>query len=61
MSARLTDTAIVRIEQLYPFPEAEFAEVLRALSGGRRGGVGAGRAAQHGRVGVRARLDPADA
>ena len=25
---KLTDTAIVRIEQLYPFPEAEFAEVL---------------------------------
>jgi 2-oxoglutarate dehydrogenase complex dehydrogenase (E1) component-like enzyme len=25
---KLTDTAIVRIEQLYPFPEAEFAEML---------------------------------
>jgi 2-oxoglutarate decarboxylase len=25
---KATDTAIVRIEQLYPFPEAEFAEVL---------------------------------
>ncbi len=26
---KLTDTAIVRMEQLYPCPEAEFAEVLR--------------------------------
>ncbi len=26
---KLTDTAIVRTEQLYPFPEAEFNEVLR--------------------------------
>ena len=25
---KATDTAIIRIEQLYPFPEAEFAEVL---------------------------------
>jgi 2-oxoglutarate dehydrogenase complex dehydrogenase (E1) component-like enzyme len=25
---KLADTALVRIEQLYPFPEAEFAEVL---------------------------------
>jgi 2-oxoglutarate dehydrogenase complex dehydrogenase (E1) component-like enzyme len=25
---KATDTAIVRIEQLYPFPEAEFSEVL---------------------------------
>ena len=60
MNAKAADTAIVRIEQLYPFPGSRVRRGAGALSGGGRSRVGAGRAAQHGRLGVRARLDPAD-
>ena len=55
---RLGDVALVRVEQLYPFPAARSLEAARALSRDRRDRVGAGRAAQHGRVALRARAVP---
>ena len=61
MSGKAADTAIVRIEQIYPFPEADFAETLRLYHGAQSGAVGAGRAAQHGRVGFHPRMDAAHA
>ena len=50
--------AIVRVEQLYPWPEAELLSVLCALPVGTRGDVGAGGAVEHGRVDVRRRAPP---
>ena len=49
-----TDVAICRVEQLYPFPNVALREVLDALSVGARRRLAAGRAGEHGRVGVRA-------
>ena len=46
--------AIVRIEQLYPFPAARRRRDPRELSEGAGSDLGAGRAGEHGRVGVRA-------
>ena len=46
----LRDVAIVRIEQLYPFPSEDYAAALRALSERHRGGVVPGRAAEPGRL-----------
>ena len=53
--------AIVRVEQLYPFAADQARDILARypLDGG--SGVGAGRAAQHGRVALHARADPAAA
>ena len=48
-----TEVAIVRLEQLYPFPDQDLAPLLEQLSEGRGIGVGAGRASQYGRVVVR--------
>ena len=47
--------ALVRIEQLYPFAESEANDVLLRYPLDRGGGVGAGRAAQHGAVAFHAR------
>ena len=52
--AAATDVAICRVEQLYPFPNVALREVLEPLSVGARRRLGAGRAGEHGRVGVHA-------
>ena len=44
--------ALVRVEQLYPFAAGAGARHSGALPGHRRGGLGAGGAAQHGRRGA---------
>ena len=46
----LTDTAIVRVERLYPVPADELAAQLGPVPGRHRHRLGAGRARQHGRV-----------
>ena len=46
--------AICRVEQLYPFPNVALREVLERYPVAERGGVAAGRAVEHGRVGVHA-------
>ena len=45
--------AIVRVEQLYPWPEAELVAVLDRYPAATLGVVGAGGAVEHGRVDVR--------
>ena len=47
--------AVVRVEQLYPWPVHELTRRLRALRRGERGGVAAGGAREHGRLVLRAR------
>ena len=44
--------AVARIEELYPFPAAELEQRHRRLPQSARGGLDAGGAAQHGRVGL---------
>ena len=46
----IASTAIVFLEQMYPFPEAELTAELERHSDGARYCVGAGRAGQHGRA-----------
>ena len=53
--------ALVRVEQLYPFAADQAREILNALSEDRRGGVGAGRAAEYGPVALHARQAAAGA
>ena len=54
-SARTTRrVALMRVEQLYPFPADQIRAVARRLSEAARGVLGPGRAGEHGRVGVRA-------
>ena len=55
---RIGDVALVRLEQLYPFPAAELALGAAAVRRGARGRLGAGGAAQHGRLAVRPRAVP---
>ena len=50
--------AIARLEQLYPWPEEEIAELRAALPARRAGGLRAGGAGQHGRLDLRARAAP---
>jgi 2-oxoglutarate dehydrogenase complex dehydrogenase (E1) component-like enzyme len=50
------DVAIVRVEQLYPFPHKAFAAETEALPERRRGGVVPGRAAEPGRLVLRPAL-----
>ena len=45
---------MVRVEQLYPFPADVIKEVLERYPKRARGVLGAGRAGEHGRVGIRA-------
>ena len=45
-----SDTAIIRIEQLYPFPHKAFAAELKKFPNFNGTGVGAGRAAEPGRL-----------
>ena len=52
--AAAKDVAICRVEQLYPFPETALARSARRLSVAPRRRLAAGRAREHGRVGVRA-------
>lgn len=52
----LTDTAIIRVEQLYPFPHKAFAAELKKIPEPDRGGVVPGRAAEPGRLVLRAAL-----
>ena len=47
-----TSTAIIFLEQLYPFPEAELAAEMDRHTEGAGICVGAGRAGEYGRVGV---------
>ena len=47
--------AIVRVEQLYPFPSEALAEALAPLPAGARGRLGPGGAGEHGRVALRLR------
>ena len=49
-----TDVAICRVEQLYPFPRRGAARGARRLPVGPRRRLAAGRAGEHGRVGVHA-------
>ncbi len=65
--AEAPQVAIVSIEQLYPFPDKEVGAALGAFSAARRGGLGTGRAGEHGRLDIRAspparpdRWSPAD-
>ncbi len=52
---RKTDTAILRLEQLYPLRESEVREALSRYPAGGAGGLGPGGAAQHGRLGLHSR------
>ena len=56
--ARRDDVALVRLEQLYPFPAAELAARARALLAVGRARLVPGGAAQHGRVALRPRALP---
>ena len=51
------EVALVRVEQLYPFPAAELGDRARALCERGGGLLGAGGAGQPGRLGVRAPAD----
>ncbi len=54
---KASQIALVRLEQLYPFAQGMFHEILsRAIERG-GSGLGAGGAAQHGRVAIRAGAD----
>ncbi len=55
--AGATGVAVARLEQLYPFPVEAVAELIAALPDARGDRVGAGGAAEHGRLA----LDPASA
>ena len=55
-----TSTAIIFLEQLYPFPEKELRADLRAVSLSPRDRLGAGRAGQHGRAVLRASASAPD-
>ncbi len=59
-SGRRTDTAIVRVEQLYPLPVDEIRDAVAGVPGDERSGVGAGGAGEPGRVAVH-RAQPARA
>ena len=48
------ESPICRLEQLYPVPMRDLRAAIEALSERRRSRLGAGRAGEHGRVGVRA-------
>ena len=48
--AAATNVAVARLEQLYPFPVEEYAAVVAAYPNVRGDRLGAGRAAEHGRV-----------
>ena len=48
------EIAIVRVEQLYPWPLAQLTSLLRAVRKGRRSGVAARGTREHGRLVVRA-------
>ena len=52
------DVALVRLEQLYPFPAAELTTRVRPLRAVRGDRVGPGGAAQHGRLALRPRAVP---
>ncbi len=52
------EVAIVRIEQLYPWPAEQLENGARAVPGGPRVGLGAGRVAKHGGVDVRGAAAP---
>ena len=52
------DTAVVRVEQLYPWPEEALADVLGPLPGCHRTRLAPGRAREHGGLAVRARPPP---
>ena len=52
------NVAIVRIEQMYPFPAAEIQAGALAVQAGCRGLLGSGRASQHGRMAIHARALP---
>ena len=46
------DTAIIRLEQFYPFPEEVLASLVKTYKQGRYMDLGTGRTAKHGRVAV---------
>ncbi len=52
LTARASDVAIARIEQLYPFPLERVSELIGVISGAPGDRVGAGGAAEHGRLAV---------
>ena len=54
------DTAIVRVEQLYPFPKKEIQAVLAKYLAGQRGCLGSGRAAKPRRLAIHGRPPPSD-
>ena len=56
---KIRDVAIIRVEQQYPFPHAEFTRGARAVSAGEGSGLVPGRAAEPGRVVPAARLSTA--
>ena len=56
--AARSDVAIVRLEELYPFPGEALGRVDRALSAGRHARLRPGRAEEHGGLALRARAVP---
>ena len=57
---KIQDVAIVRLEQIYPFPAGQVRDILARYPADGRSGLGAGRAAQYGRVALRAGANAAD-
>ncbi len=53
---KVEDIALVRIEELYPFPEQSIVNVLARYSPKRRPDLVPGRTAQHGRMALHVRL-----
>ena len=53
-SREVAGVAVCRVEQLYPLPVRDMLDAIERLSGARGSRVGAGRAGEHGRVGLRA-------